>query len=290
MTEERIAELAALMPKQGAPKRVDMVAANSVPSLKGEFNSDIYASAFATGNPRFQFLFATAYFHSGHLLNGRVTERWIIRAHRAFTHPHLKDPVMTQVFRLFIQNGHGLSHRINALVLGNAPREIIAELCNKTPEVIEAYENIFFDLRDRLSNAIFISTIVHPELCFYDSTCGSNMQRLYGVAYDHGWQSALAFMGIKNTSLAEKSTSEMTNEYLRNSMIHSLKISMDSNAMPAAFYVGQTKTLVGAEAQGKASGMGGNDPMANATGAGNRCIGDLDTQTRARLTNTVDIK
>lgn len=283
-------EIAELLPRQGPPVRIDMVAANAAPTAEnGEFSSGMYNSAVAVGDPRFQFIFATACFHSGQVLPGKVDDKWIRRAYRLFTHPHLHDLVLRQAFRIFLQNGHVLAHRINALVAGDAPRDIIAEFCDKDVEVIEAYENLFFDVRDRRKNQMWMSGLVFPDGCFYDSACGSRSLRMMQIAYDHGWQKALDFMGIKNTKAVAKSTPELSQEYVHNSYKHAHKASLDMHAIPIDFYFGQAKTWIGAEAAGKAAGVGTSNPNQFAAEAGVVMERDLTIQTHARLARTVDL-
>lgn len=292
MHPDRIAELVELLPVEPAVNdRFDLVPKRPTITQDSYMSGMIVRIAAQQGNPKFPFVFATSFVHSGLPLPADgVKEEWIRRAYKVLTRRG-KDRAMEQVLELYIQSGHAISQRINALVIGNAPREYISALCQRSEEVVEGYEKLFFDMRDRLNDHLFISSYLYPDGRYEDTPAGSNYMRIARVAHQHGWKASLDFMGVPCPFLMKKSSGEYSDEYMKVGFIKASRVVLDDR-VPDMFFMNQAKSWIGAKVAAGAQ-LQGSDINATAMDIGNKIISDIMNQTRARLggegTRTIDV-
>jgi hypothetical protein len=90
---------------------------------------------------------------------GYASDSWVARATR-----HLANPKPSK-WHDAIREAHALqadrmsprTALLDALVLTGAPRKVIARRCDLRPAVVDAYEGLFFDVRNRLHHRDWIS-------------------------------------------------------------------------------------------------------------------------------------
>lgn len=87
---------------------------------------------------------------------------------------------------------------VKALILGDAPPEHIAHLLCLSEEAIRLYENLAFDVRDKLTSRAWIHNYVLGDTIAVNSSA-NDFERLCMLAvYKHGYQ------GLENLMLLEK--------------------------------------------------------------------------------------
>lgn len=85
---------------------------------------------------------------------------------------------------------------MEAAILGNAPREEIAAYLAQTPAMIDMYEKVFYDVRDKLSaRGYILNRILLPS--FRRGSFGRDMDMLPKIiAYCAGWEMAKEFIDV----------------------------------------------------------------------------------------------
>lgn len=86
---------------------------------------------------------------------------------------------------------------IEALVLGNEPRHVIAQATALPAATIEAYENLFYDVRDRLQSEVFIMSSIMPPGMVRTGVPTYDVDVTYKLlAYRGGAKALLAYAGF----------------------------------------------------------------------------------------------
>ncbi len=98
-------------------------------------------------------------------LKGKDT--WVWKAWVGLHAPSRRDPAITAAMALASDGLQGRREVVRALLISrdHDPR-VIFQLCKDTPltpEALEAYETLFFNVLDRRKDAMFISSVVYPR-------------------------------------------------------------------------------------------------------------------------------
>lgn len=285
MHPDRIAELVALLPEPSQePDCYDLVPAASqlIPFDKNDLMAGLQSTAKYQSNLQFQYLFAIVHVNSGIPVPSHIHEPWIHRIYHAMTIPGIQDPVIVRAIMYYLRNLHSTRHKINALILGGAPREEIARLCMADEETIEAYENLFFDVRDRLDDRLFISDLIHPIDREQQEGRFSTKLYYFQVAYHYGWKQACLAMGFHPDQKKLPSTAEALEEYKEWSTREALRVARQGLMKPE-FYPYQIKSWVQAKTMASATGLGDEETNRLAASAGAMIAKEIQDQTKARL-------
>jgi hypothetical protein len=122
--------------------------------------------------PDFRWLRASHLSENGGRLHRKWDDRWIRRARdflrqlnrlkRDLNHPRLArlDPAILGAYRVRFDNDERFRWQLEARVVGEQPIAQIAERTGPPVDVIDAYESLFFDVRDSLDATDWVATFV----------------------------------------------------------------------------------------------------------------------------------
>lgn len=112
-------------------------------------------------------------------------------------------------------SNRSLEESIKAFLLTDSSLEEIANLTGLSVDVLDYYEKLFFNIRDRRNEALFIANIVYPDSRFVE--LNDNYLRnedsgrlLIRAAYNNGLADAAYFSGLKSESLMNSGASAIT--------------------------------------------------------------------------------
>lgn len=91
---------------------------------------------------------------------------------------------------------------IKAFLITDEPLDKIAKLTGLKKEVLDYYEKLFFNIRDRKDEALFIANVVYPNTRMVELSDGylkneDNGRLIIRAAYNNGLDDALYFSGLK---------------------------------------------------------------------------------------------
>ena len=157
MDQARIRELIALLPPGAA------YPATARPSL---FQPARQASAerfaLAMGDPAFGWHFVEAHLKARRWLPDTLHEWPLLQAFAA-RHFKVADPLMLEVESFRTETRRPERDLLEALLLAqDATLARIAELLGTNEEVVEAYEALFFNVRDRRHEPVYRNALLHP--------------------------------------------------------------------------------------------------------------------------------
>ena len=125
---------------------------------------------------------------------------------------HHKDDNIIYTTSLHHPSCRNIENCIKASLFSNASFDEISEKLGLPKKVIEYYSDLFYNIRDRKSEALFIADIVYPEtrMIEFDERYSKNeafSTMLIRSAYNNGLDDSLYLMGLSSSSDVFKSNS-----------------------------------------------------------------------------------
>ena len=221
MTRSRIEQLVRLLPADAGLFTLGRQPSAAPPSLAERLSA-------ALSDPGFGHKFIMHYVeHSAEPFPASVFEPWLRRAKSYYAVENvLPDPVMIQVEQLVVPANQFARHVLHALLVS---RDIscsqIAELLALNEQVVQAYEQLHFNYRDRTADKAYAARLIYPEGRFQSlRTDGVEEMtieaRLLVAGSTHGAQEVLWLAGMVDQTppSVEQSLHEFEQRLVQNAL------------------------------------------------------------------------
>ena len=112
-------------------------------------------------------------------------------------------------------SNRSLEESVKAFLLTDSSLEEIAKLTGLSTSMLDTYEKLFFNIRDRKQEALFIANVVYPDSRFVELNDNylrneSSGRLLIRAAYNNGLDDVAYFSGLKADSIMSSGASAIT--------------------------------------------------------------------------------
>ncbi|MGZ4963649.1 MAG: hypothetical protein ACXWC8_13930 [Limisphaerales bacterium] len=192
----------------------------------------------ALSNPKIGWYIAHAFVDVGKEMPSCIHFDYIRRAYRLLKYSN-RDDTIRQALELLTPINRRRADIIDALLLCRESKfDQIAKLTNLPVETIKAYEMLFFNVKDRLDDPLYMASLAYPEtrLSMFDDQPAPAPNQLLRIAYDYGMDDVLFMAGMKSISdLPDEMTSVagLEKQLIQNAAIVARYGAMNAKSLPA---------------------------------------------------------
>ena len=187
----------------------------------------------------------------------------------AFTHPSNKT----------------IEDSIKAAIISMVPYKTLEQAYGISKEVFEAYEQLFFNIRDRKNEALFIANLVYPDTRYVELSDNYLKEEdkgklLIRSAYNNGLGDAAYFMGLKtldNITISGLNSVDAASQLEAAIMVNGLFLARNGALNSRSSGVAQARNILIAAKQG------GQDTM-NQDSEGIGSLGEIAMQALKDMT------
>lgn len=197
MNAKRIEQLIGLMPAQN--QYVSRAGGDALG--RGQTPAEVTLYAHAMSDPMFGWTFVKSFVDAGKHLPIEVSESVLLRTYCYFKYSN-RDPDVRQAFQLRTHAEKMKRTMLHCMLLiDKFSMEHIAGELQMDLDVVEIYENLFWNVKDRLSDKIYINSIVYPESTQILWANQYHLNEDYlniavRAAMNHGMETVKAFLGL----------------------------------------------------------------------------------------------
>jgi len=212
MTAKQISQLLRYLPVSGPYPGTILPGHGSVERAFQEL-----CFAVCLNDPQFGYNFTMTYVRTGQVIPAGVLDMNVRRAFYYFARNNT-DNVMTQAHALVHPANIGQRRILHALLIcKDIEVKQIAEAMSLPEEVVSIYEQLWFNVRDRMDDKYYLSTLVFPQTRFEPAAEDAEQDRDYAQAllragFDYGAGEVLYMAGLaairKPIGSASKSSEE----------------------------------------------------------------------------------
>lgn len=166
------------------------------------FAKDVSGYSRWEDRPDFGYQFIGELLKAREDLPAAVTEKWLVRLYRMerykFYNPHVAEAISWRepARRKYRHVVEGL------LICQDAPLDVVAEYTNLDKHTVECYEQLFFNVKDRIEDNVYLSNLAYPrgvacqtEKDYFTKTDPGVL--LLRVGFSRGFEDVLFFAGLR---------------------------------------------------------------------------------------------
>lgn len=197
MTFERIQQLIQTLPSNSSYFEDIYNYTTEVP----EVNKFLHAYK----NLRFGYCYVHSIIEDGQKLPDLVEEEALIKLYNLLKFG-ISDSDILFAISLTDMTNKNMEDTIKAMLMSDASYEEISKITAIPPKVLELYGELFFNIRDRKKEALFIANVVYPNSRMIEQMEGYTKNEDFGklmlrAAYNNGIEDVAYFSGLKTESL-----------------------------------------------------------------------------------------
>jgi hypothetical protein len=166
---------------------------------------------------QFGYNFVMSYVRTGQVIPAGVFDLNLRRAFYYFAR-NCPDDLMTEAYALMHPANIGKRKILNAfLICRDINMKQVAEAMSLSETVVSVYEQLWFNVRDRMDDKYYIGSLVFPQMRFESAAEDAgegrdHAQELLRAGYEYGAEEVLYMAGLIPTRTSTSATSKSTEE------------------------------------------------------------------------------